>query len=169
MVKLLGSVLVLLSCTGIGLSLVVSYRKYENALLQFIRALEYMEWELAYKMTPLPELCFNASQECTGSVRDVLQELSGALGSQITPDASSCMSGVINKYDYLPSGLMSCLRQLSASLGRFDLSGQVQGIGSVKKMAELEIEKLSRNKDVRLRSYQTLGLCAGAALVVLFL
>ena len=62
-----------------------------------------------------------------------------------------------------------CTLQLGDSLGRFDLSGQIQGLASVQKRAEFELEQLRRNQDVRLRSYQTLGLCAGAALVVLFL
>jgi hypothetical protein len=54
-------------------------------------------------------------------------------------------------------------------LGRFDLAGQVQGLQSVKKQAEFELGRLQQNQDVRIRGYQTLGFCAGAALVVMFL
>jgi stage III sporulation protein AB len=78
------------------------------------------------------------------------------------------MITAIKKQTRLPEKLSQCLLQLGDSLGRFDLSGQLQGLGSVKKRAEFELEQLRRNQDVRLRSYQTLGLCAGAALVILF-
>jgi hypothetical protein len=79
------------------------------------------------------------------------------------------MYAVIAKQSELPEQLRKCMERLGDSLGRFDLNGQIQGLGAVKKCAEFELEHLRKNQDVRLRSYQTLGLCAGAALVVLFM
>ena len=46
MMKLLGAVMVLLGCGGVGFSMVAVCRYQEQALLQLIRALEYMECEL---------------------------------------------------------------------------------------------------------------------------
>ena len=58
---------------------------------------------------------------------------------------------------------------LGASLGRFDLQGQLQGIESVRAQCRKDLAELEDNRDQRLRSYQTLGLCAGCALAILFL
>ena len=59
------------------------------------------------------------------------------------------------------------LRLLGQTLGRFDLPGQLKGIKAVQESCRRELARLERNRDARLRSYQTLGLCAGAALVIL--
>ena len=160
--------MILLACGGAGFFLVAGYRRQEHNPRQLIRALEYMECELQYKMTPLPELCSSASQVCTGCLRSVLQDLCLELESQVTPDATTCMNAVVAKED-ISLNLQRCLMRLGDSLGRFDLHGQLQGLISVKKYAEFELEKLCQNHDVRVRGYQTLGLCAGAALVILFL
>ena len=169
MMKLLGAVMVLLGCGGVGFSMVAVCRYQEQALLQLIRALEYMECELQYRMTPLPELCDGASQMCTGCVGNVLHRLSLELKAQLAPNAAACMYAALAEYANLPERLHKCMVQLGDSLGRFDLAGQLQGLGAVKSCAVFELEQLRQNQDVRLRSYQTLGLCAGAALVVLFL
>jgi stage III sporulation protein AB len=169
LMKLFGAVMVFLGCGGIGFSLVASYRHQQRCLQQMIQALEYMECELQYRMPPLPELCIGASQVCTGCVSSILLQLSKELEAQITPNAAACIRAVFAKRDDLPDTLRKCFSLLEDSLGRFDLVGQLQGLNSVKKYVGFELEKLYRNQDVRLRSYQTLGFCAGAALVVLFL
>ena len=169
MTKLLGALMILVGCGGVGFSMVAGYRRRENALQQLIRALEYMQCELEYRMTPLPALCSNVAQVCTGCVRDIMMGLSMELETQITPNATSCMYAVVSRMDDLSDILQRCLLDLGDSLGRFDLSGQLQGLSSIKNSAEFELDKLRQNRDVRVRSYQTLGLCAGAALAVLFL
>ena len=169
MMKFLGALLILLACGGTGFMMVASHRNQERTLKQLLRALEHMRNELQYRMPSLPELCSKASQVCTGCVGDILKEMSLELEKQMIPNASACMYAVLNKQSNLPARSRECMVQLGECLGCFDLPGQLQGLMSVQKCAEYELEQLRRNQDVRLRSYQTLGLCAGAALIVLFL
>ena len=61
------------------------------------------------------------------------------------------------------------LRDLGRSLGRFDLDGQLREIEFLKENVSSAFSKLTTEQDARLRSYQTLGLCAGAALAILLL
>ena len=61
------------------------------------------------------------------------------------------------------------LRNLGISLGRFDLPGQLQGIHTARGECQSALDRLCSNRDNRLRSYETLGLCAGAALAILLL
>ena len=161
--------MILVGCGGFGFLTVTAYRYQEQSLQQLIKAIEYMECELRFRMSPLPELCIGASQICTGCVKSVLRRLGDELERQALPNVSVCMQKVIEKQNTMPERIQRCLLQLGDTLGRFDLAGQLQGLESVKKLAEFELDILRQNKDVRLRSYQTLGICAGAALVVLFL
>jgi len=54
-------------------------------------------------------------------------------------------------------------------LGRFDLPGQLEGIQAVRKRCEESLESIRKNRNERLRSYQTLGVCAGAALAIILI
>lgn len=145
-----------------------AYRRREKLLRQLIRALQVMECELRYRLTPLPELTRLAARETGGALRDVLQLFARELDWQLSPDANSCMKAALRRTRDLPGSLRRLMLQLGRMLGRFDLSGQLQGLESVQAACQLELEALGKDRDIRLRSYQTLGFCAGAALAILF-
>ena len=79
------------------------------------------------------------------------------------------MTAALAKTPKLPHRLRKNLADLGTSLGRFDLPGQLKGLEAARISCRRDLEELSRDRDVRLRSYQTLGLCAGCALAILFL
>ena len=80
-----------------------------------------------------------------------------------------CMAAAIRESGELPNRIRSILAQLGHSLGRFDLEGQIQGIRTVRRRTEESLESIRKNRDERLRSYQTLGICAGAALAIILI
>lgn len=167
--KWIGAILIIAGCGGFGFSIAAVHRRVEKLLRQLQQILQYMECELQYRLTPLPELCRQAGQEVNGILREIFTALSKELDSQIAPDACSCMSTALKKNPDLPVNLKRILLQLGHTLGCFDLPGQLAGLQSAKASCSSELTKLEKNRDVRLRSYQTLGLCAGAALAILFL
>ena len=69
----------------------------------------------------------------------------------------------------IPKLTRESLELLGRSLGRFDLEGQLRGLESVRQVCRHGLETLAQNSAIRNRSYQTLGLCAGAALAILFI
>ena len=167
--KLIGAALIIAGCGGVGFSMAASHRREEKALRQLIRALDYMGCELQYRLTPLPELCRYAASESGGAVSQVLVQLASELEAQVAPDAGSCMNAVLSKTSGLPPRTRKNFQLLGVSLGQFDLQGQLTGLEAARKQCRRELDELSKNRDVRLRSYQTLGLCAGSALAILFL
>ena len=167
--KLIGAILIIAACGGVGFSMAAAHRREETALRQLIGALDYMGCELQYHLTPLPELCRNAAGESGGAVSQVLLCLASELENQIAPDAAACMNAAISKTSRLPQRAKQNLVTLGSSLGRFDLQGQLSGLESARIQCRRELDSLSKDRDVRLRSYQTLGLCAGSALAILFL
>ena len=166
--KWVGAVLVIAACGGFGVSLAAGHRRQERLLRQLLRALHTMRWELQYRLTPLPELCRRAGEETPGPLREIFRGLSRELDAQVRADVPGCMQSVLKKTGDLPVSMRRMLRQLGRTLGRFDLEGQLQGLDAVKAAREEELAELSRNRETRLRSYQTLALCAGAALAILF-
>jgi hypothetical protein len=78
------------------------------------------------------------------------------------------MNAAVHRTDQSPL-LKKLLLDLGRTLGHFDLDGQIQGIEAVRQEAVASLDKLTKDKEARLRSYQTLGLCAGAALAILLM
>ena len=166
--KWIGALLVIAGCGGVGFTMAASYKREERCLRAFVRALDYMTCELQFRLTPLPDLCRTAGKECGGPAGHALMALSAELESQISPDADSCMYAALSKLDNLPTTTVEALRLLGKSLGRFDLNGQLQGIEQVRDHCRRELSRLEAGRDQRIRGYQTLGVCAGAALAILF-
>lgn len=168
MLKWIGAALVIAGCGMFGFSAASTHRREEAALRQLIGALDYMQCELQFRLTPLPELCRQAAQQSRTMIGQVLLMLADELECQLSPDVESCMVAVLHCGEDMPERTKRAFEMLGTSLGRFDVEGQVRGLESVRTFCRGELEALSVNREARLRSYQTLGLCAGAALAILF-
>ncbi len=169
MVKLLGAVCIIAGCGGVGFSMCCNYRKQEQAMQQLLRGLEWMILELNYRMPPLAALCRGAAAEINGTVGQVFLQFADELDHQLTPDVSTCMAAAISATARVPEAVKGHLWALGTSLGRFDLQGQICGLEAAAALCKRDLQLMSSGRDVRLRNYQTLGLCAGAALVILFI
>lgn len=167
--KWIGGLLIILGCGGFGFTLAANHRWEETCIRQLLAALDYMGCELQYRMTPLPDLCRSAAAQCKGLIGQVLRGISEELDRQISPDAESCMHAAMARLDPIPETTRKNLKLLGATLGRFDLTGQLSGLESVRESCRCDLARLIDNRDARLRSYQTLGLCAGAALAILLI
>lgn len=167
--KLLGAVLVIAGCGGLGFKIAAQHLREEKNLRELISVLDFMECELQYRQTPLPELCRQAAGECKSILRDVFWDLSRELDDQIAPDVESCVHAALAKTKTIPDITLQMMELLGRNLGRFDIDGQLKGLDAVRQECRRLLDSLTKNKDIRLRSYQTLGLCAGAALAILFI
>ena len=166
--KLIGAAFVVVGCGGIGFRIAANHRFEEKNLRQLIGILDYMECELQYRMTPLPELSRQASKEFPGLLGSIFLALSLEMDAQNSTDLETCMRAVLEKTGKVPPLTRAELLLLGRTIGRFDMEGQLKGLEAVRQECRRQVEALSYNRETRLRSYQTLGLCAGAALAILF-
>ena len=166
--KIFGATFVIIACGSVGFQMAANHRKEESALRQLIRILGYMECELQFRLTPLPLLCRQVAKEFGHAMGTIFCELAQEIESQNLPDISVCMKFVLEKHRQLPQITRSCLELLGNVIGRFDLEGQKKELLVVKRECQRQLELLASNRESRLRNYQTLSLCAGAALAILF-
>ena len=166
--KWVGALLILSASGCFGFSLVYGYRREESTLRNLLRVLDFMASELHYHAPPLPELCRSASEICGRSMSRVFSALADSLDENQASDAAACMEKVLQNSE-LPPIALEHLRLLSSSLGRFDLNGQLRGLESVRTDARSSLDRLLSDREQRIRNYQTLSLCAGAALVILLI
>lgn len=166
--KLIGTFIIITGCGGFGFSIAAAHRRKVSYLRQLLAVLDQVQSELEYRLTPLPELCRLASDSCNGELRKLFINFQAELERQISPDAQCCMNAVLANSD-LPQAVKLHLKDFGKTLGKFDLPGQLRGLDAVRKEVLLSMDRLTANQDTRIRSYQTLGLCAGAALAILLL
>ena len=166
--RLIGAVLIIAGCGGFGFSMVLEQKKQAGLLHRMISALQFMQWDLQYRLTPLPELLLKAGRQGGGTVEKILTAVSQELIRQVYPDVASCMGKVLQEQQDQPRPVRLLFRQLGGSLGNFDLTGQMEGLKHIQQACENQLAELESGKAQRYRSYETLGLCAGAAMVILF-
>lgn len=167
--KLIGAMIVILGCGGCGFLIAVSYKRESAALHQLKTALDFMYCELKYRLTPLPELCILTAAHTNGQIKSFFTHLSRELEQQISPDVKTCVDAALSGCRAVPVLTNEILLELGKTLGCFDLDGQLQSLSALRDMVDRKTAKHSENLENRLRSYQTLGLCAGAALAILFI
>ena len=167
--RLIGSVLVILGCGGFGFAMASSYHREVKCLRQFVRILEYLMCELQYRQTPLPQLCRQAAMETDNILHKVFLAFADELDMQLSADAEICMKAAVSRCADIPQLTKSFLLLLGHSLGRFDLNGQLQDLEQLRQECGQKLARFEANKAARVRTYQTLGLCAGAALAILLI
>ncbi len=165
--RILGAGLLMAGCWGFGWSISANHRAEVRMLRWILGAIQEMEWELRYRLTTVPELCRLAAQATGGAVREIFLELGETLDSCTVSEVSGCMNGLLTRHT-LPRRVNVCLKELGASLGRFDLESQLLGLQALSHRCRELLGETEENASERMRTYQTLALCAGAALVILF-
>ena len=112
MLKWIGAFLVVFGCAGVGFAMSGAHRKEEKSLRMLISALDFMQCELQYRLTPLPDLCRLTAAQCNGPLRTAFTTLAMELEDQISPDVFHCMNSAIAKVNGLPSKTAELLLSL---------------------------------------------------------
>ena len=133
------------------------------------QVLDYMLGELEFRLTPLPLLCRKSADQAEGNLKTVFLNAAAEMDKQNSDNAGQCFHKAVVQARELPFRIRDVLEQLGNCLGNCDLSGQLRELESVKRHCVRMLEELEQNKQQKTHNYQTLALCAGAALAILFI
>jgi hypothetical protein len=92
---------------------------------------------------------------------------SESLETQIAPDPVSCMEYTIAAGSIPCKEFSTCLQELSAALGCYDLSGQLRQLESLRSKWSKTLEQMEQELSVRVRYFRVFGICTGCALAIL--
>lgn len=168
-VRLIGAILVICACGAFGFYMSAAQKREEAILRELVKTLDFIANELQCRLTPLPLLIRQTSHHCTGKLKKILELFAMELEMHISPNADICMNSVLCRITDIPDSASQILKQLGSSFGVFQLDGQLKELSSLRKLCSERVVSLSKDKEKRYRSYQTLGLCAGAALAILLI
>lgn len=165
----IGAILIIGSSSSFGMSIVIKHKHDEVMLKNLIEILDDMLRELPFQLTPLPELVRHAAENHHGMIRKIFQSLSDHLNRQVLPDAASCMVAAIHDSQLPDSMIRSQLLVIGQSLGRFDLSGQLNGLTAAREQCIHTLHLLQASRNDSLRCCRTVSICAGIALAILLI
>ena len=169
MVKVIGALLVLSAAGGFGISRAVGFYRQVRLLQDFCSVLEILKCELNYTMTPLPTLCRVTAKRTSGAAAAFLVSYAMAVEQGIPRSraASAAMDGT--KGLKLPSDAEMALLELFGTLGRYDLDGENRLLAATSQRLKSASDRFEAEKRPLAKGYALLGLCAGVALVILFI
>lgn len=168
-IKTIGAILIIAACGCFGFLTTASHRRSAKLMRQLLSAIDNISQELRYRMCSLPDAFHNTAQYYSGTIGAFFNTLANELEKQVAPDIICCVDAALAQTRDVPDIVKKGLLLLGKALGRFDLEGQLKGLDAVYEECSSILEAFIDNQDIRLRSYQTLALCAGAAIVILFI
>lgn len=161
--------MILCGCGVFGIMSASSYRKEIRTLRSFIDMLHAIECELQYKANKLQNVFEDLADSAISPMSDFCRRLAAEFDSQVQPCVPDCVYAALAKCRNIPKSTESYIIKLGLTLGRFDLNGQLLELCALKKETELTLSKLSAQQDTKAQNMKTLAICAGAAIVILFI
>jgi stage III sporulation protein AB len=167
--RVLGAILIVLSCACLGFGSAAGYAKEVRILESFRSAVRYMRNELNCRCIPLPDLCKCAADTSEGVVAAFWSNLASELEAQICPDPLQCTLGALSRTKNVPQSMCDAVHMVGKTLGAFDLQGQLDGFDNICMHLDEVIHKRTKQQDIRVRGYRTAGVCAGIALAIILI
>lgn len=169
--RFLGSLLLMVGAAGLGFGAVSQLRTHVAALRSLAGALEQMERELGFRLTPMPELMARLAREVQGPAglvfshcREHMNELGEKSFGQLWREAVEAESDLL-----LTEQERQIMDALGDVLGRYDGDGQREALQSAARQLDECLKKAEEDQHRLGRVYTALGLGAGAMLVILLL
>lgn len=167
MLKTLGILMVIAGASGTGFSMALNVHRTSELLQQLLAALELMRNEIACRRTPLPELMRQLQAAVHGPASEFFGRLAGDLERRQVGTVAASVRRQVAATPAFPSPVRQVLLQLGAGLGQYDAEGQLRSVELAEARLRSQLEQLRAQQQARVRSYCTLGVCAGLALAIL--
>lgn len=171
MLRLFAAGLIVLGCSFFGFGASFAVKRQMRTLRDLQTALFTMKNELLYSMAELPDLLNSISQKVKGAVGSWLSDSGKTLLSEPTADVTDVLMERLEQNEGMryTDTTRSILYTLCLSLGKLDAEGQIRAIDKALEELSAQRKYMEENRDLRVKSYRILGICAGLALAVILL
>lgn len=165
--KLIGIAFVLFSASSVGFRISKGLGGQCRLARQILHALQVLRNEIACCCTPLPQAFALLAVASDGALESIFSRVAREMDRQrwLTPEQA--MISALEETSLGPFD--SVLRNLCVKLGKYDVQAQIQGIEMAKEQTEEFLHTLEAEQNLKSKTYKTLGICAGLALVILLI
>ena len=170
MIKLIGALLLAGGAAFLGFSAAARLERRVNSLRAMLGALERLERELTFRLTPMPRLLEELSQRAQAPANSFFAYCFGSLErlgeqtlSQLWNEALETVPMALEEED------LQVLRELGGILGCYDGDGQREALALARaQLGQCQVTAAAERTRLG-RVYGALGLTAGALLVIMLL
>lgn len=167
MIKIAGTGMILASSFWAGLHAALRLKRTHEQLRDLNAALELIAAEIRFAATPFVPLCRRVGEGRCAAVRAFFEELSRERGCPETASEGMTRRACVKAGLVLPEQAHADLERLFDGFGCFDREGQLRQIELVSSELNRLSDELGAQMQGRCRTYEILGLTAGAAVLVL--
>ena len=167
MLRTLGILLVVCGASGAGFSMALGVRRTVDLLQQLLGALETMASEIACRQTPLPRLMAQLETQCCGPAAGFFGRVARELSRREEPSVAVIFRRQVAAAAAFPSPVRQTLLQLGNGLGQYDVPSQLRAVELAAQRLRSLLDQCREQQQARVRSYCTLGVCAGLAIAIL--
>ncbi|GAB6990425.1 stage III sporulation protein SpoIIIAB [Paenibacillus pini] len=170
MFKMIGIILILLSGTLAGFHKARQFAARPRQIREMILALQRLETEITYGLTPLPDAMAKMAEQAKEPLRTVWSSASRWMSPLMRLSAQESIQRALNdnwKRTAMRSSEKEILHQLSYTLGTSDRQDQIKHIALAAQQLKHE-EASAREDQIKYEKIsKSLGLLIGALIVIL--
>ena len=171
-IKLIGCILIMASCTGMGLLFAGEIKRRLEDLKSAKSVAILLRGDIRYAQTALPEALENAAKRHEGRLGPFLnrvsQELKQYSGTSLKEIWKKAVKEELAKTS-LTKNDKECLLRLGEQLGYLDKDMQMNTIDWYITQVEEMMQEISSDAKQKIRLYQSLGVLFGLFVVILIL
>lgn len=168
--QLIGALLVLTAGLWAGFYMASRYAKRPKQLRQLRHALQRLETEIVYGITPLPEAFARLALHMASPFASLFERMSASLQQSGNGSAADCWErewSLIWEYTALRSSDREILLQFGRTLGVSDREDQMKHLHLAMRQLQAEEESAKEEQAKYERMWRSLGLLGAALIVIL--
>lgn len=167
MLKIIGVILVLLGASSFGIGKAMQYCRGVRQLREFCTGVELLKCELNYSLLPLPRICEIMRDRLKGPPAEFFQNFGRLVEQGETKDRAVIKAIEDTKGLTLPNDALMALMDLCVNIGSYDLDGENRILHLSAQRIAVALERADAEKKPLTKSYATIGICTGIAIVIL--
>lgn len=167
MIKTIGLVMIVTSCSMMGISMGREMEKRKLLLRDHIAALELIRTEICYKNTPMDEILIRLADHCREETLTFYKNAFEAASSGLAFSTAAEKQYEQLKKDGLAEEDIDGIRAACRTLGRYDSVTQSEQLAAAIVLLDKELQVLQSEISSKERIYKTAGATVGIALALM--
>lgn len=170
--KIFGMVLVLFSCSGIGIMYGYLYKKRVEELEELKSGISFLKNEIFFSLMPLPEAFEIVGSRMNGAIKRLFTEMHELLKNNHYKPLDQLNENSIKKMlseSCLNGKDKNSVFTMIKSMGSLDKDSQMNHLEIYIKYFENQIEKARREEEKNNKLFKTLGILSGIFIIVIFI
>ncbi|GAA0177227.1 stage III sporulation protein SpoIIIAB [Clostridium sediminicola] len=171
-IKLICSLIIIISCTLLGIKYGENLRKRVEELNSLLQAVNQMKVHIQYTFTPIPEILNDIAKKSSEPLATIFNNISEKLFLNAVDSIHEAFIEELSKENHelhLKNDDTEILLDLAKSLGDTDVEGQSNVLNLIDMKLKKQIKSAETELEKNLKVYRYLGFSIGATIVILII